>query len=175
MNPSGIRIEDFNYPLPDERIAKYPLAQRDQSKLLYLNQGRIAEKQFTQIPDLLPDNTLLLFNETRVIQARLLFKKATGAHIEIFCLEPVEPVNDFQLAFQQKPPVVWKCLVGNARRWKNGRLEAKLLILNREVRLFAEIKEKLSDAFLISFAWEDRKSTRLNSSHIPLSRMPSSA
>ena len=154
MNPSGIRIEDFNYPLPDERIAKYPLAQRDQSKLLYLNQGRIAEKQFTQIPDLLPDNTLLLFNETRVIQARLLFKKATGAHIEIFCLEPVEPVNDFQLAFQQKPPVVWKCLVGNARRWKNGRLEAKLLILNREVRLFAEIKEKLSDAFLISFAWE---------------------
>jgi S-adenosylmethionine:tRNA ribosyltransferase-isomerase len=154
MNPSGIRIEDFNYPLPDERIAKYPLAQRDQSKLLFLKQDSITEKKFTQITDLLPDNAFLLFNETRVIQARLLFKKSTGAHIEIFCLEPVEPVNDFQLAFQQKPPVVWKCLVGNARRWKNSRLEANLMIQNREVRLFAEKKEKLSDAFLISFAWE---------------------
>jgi S-adenosylmethionine:tRNA ribosyltransferase-isomerase len=154
MDPSGIRIDDFNYPLPDDRIAKYPLAQRDRSKLLYLNQGRISERKFKEIPELLPDNALLLFNETRVIQARLLFKKPTGAHIEIFCLEPVEPVNDFQLAFQQKPPVVWKCLVGNARRWKSGRLEAKLQIQNHEVSLFAEIKERLSDAFLISFAWE---------------------
>ncbi len=154
MDPSGIRIEDFDYPLPDNRIAKYPLAQRDLSKLLYLNKDIITEKAFSEIPELLPENALLLFNETRVIQARLLFRKPTGAHIEIFCLEPVEPVNDFQLAFQQKPPVVWKCLVGNARRWKKGRLEANLLIQNREVRLFAEIKEKLSDAFLISFAWE---------------------
>jgi len=154
MNPSGIRIKDFNYPLPDNRIAKYPLAQRDASKLLFLNKDSIVEKKFTQIPDLLPDNTLLLFNETRVIQARLLFKKPTGAHIEIFCLEPVEPVNDFQLAFQQRPPIVWKCLVGNARRWKNETLEVKIQIQNQEVRLFAEIKEKLSDAFLISFTWE---------------------
>ncbi len=154
MNPSGIRIEDFNYPLPDNRIAKYPLAQRDASKLLFLNKDSIVEKKFTQIPDLLPDNTLLLFNETRVIQARLLFKKPTGAHIEIFCLEPVEPVNDFQLALQQRPPIVWKCLVGNARRWKKETLEVKIQIQNQEVRLFAEIKEKLSDAFLISFTWE---------------------
>ncbi len=154
MNPSGIRIEDFNYPLPDERIAKYPLAQRDQSKLLYLNRNHLSERKFSEISSLLPDNALLLFNETRVIQARLLFKKTTGANIEIFCLEPVEPVNDFQLAFQQKPPVVWKCLVGNARRWKSGRLEANLLIQNREVHLFAEIKAKLSDAFLVSFSWE---------------------
>ena len=154
MNPSGIRIEDFNYPLPDERIAKYPLSQRDGAKLLYLKKGRITESKFTEIPYLLPDNALLLFNETRVIQARLLFRKSTGAHIEVFCLEPVEPVNDFQLAFQQKPPVVWKCLVGNARRWKNGRLEAKLLIQNREVYLFAQMKGRLSDAFLVSFSWE---------------------
>ncbi len=154
MDPTGIRIEDFNYPLPDDRIAKYPLAQRDQSKLLLLKKGRTSKKIFSDIPDLLPDNALLLFNETRVIQARLLFKKTTGAHIEIFCLEPVEPVNDFQLAFQQRPPVVWKCLVGNARRWKSGRLEAALQIQNREVRLFAEQKEKLTDAFLISFSWE---------------------
>ena len=140
MNPSGIRIEDFNYPLPDERIAKYPLVQRDGSKLLYLNKGQISERRFSEIPDLLPDNALLLFNETRVIQARLLFKKSTGAHIEIFCLEPVEPVNDFQLAFQQRPPVVWKCLVGNARRWKNETLAVKMQIRNQEVRLFAEKK-----------------------------------
>ncbi len=157
MDPSGIRIEDFNYALPDERIAKYPLAQREQSRLLYLNQGRIAEKSFAQIPALLPDNALLLFNETRVIQARLLFKKTTGAHIEIFCLEPVEPVNDFQLAFQQRPPVVWKCLVGNARRWKNGPLEANLSIKSRKVRLFAEIKEKRSGTFFISFSWEPKE------------------
>ena len=154
MNPSGIRIEDFNYPLPDERIARYPLSQRYGAKLLYLKKGRITESKFTEIPYLLPDNALLLFNETRVIQARLLFRKSTGAHIEVFCLEPVEPVNDFQLAFQQKPPVVWKCLVGNARRWKNGRLEAKLLIQNREVYLFAQMKGRLSDAFLVSFSWE---------------------
>ncbi len=154
MNPSGIRIEDFNYPLPDNRIAKYPLAQRDASKLLYLDKGQISERGFSEIPDLLPDNALLLFNETRVIQARLLFKKPTGAHIEVFCLEPVEPVNDFQLAFQQKPPVVWKCLVGNVRRWKSGTLEVKMQIRNQEVRLFAEKKMKLSDAFLISFSWK---------------------
>ncbi len=154
MDITDIKIADFDYPLPEERIAKYPLAQRDQSKLLYLKNNRIEEKIFSDIPNLLPTNALLLFNETRVIQARLLFKKSTGAHIEIFCLEPVEPVNDFQLAFQQKPPVVWKCLVGNARRWKTGRLETKLQIRNREVHLFAEKKEKLTDAFLISFSWE---------------------
>lgn len=154
MNPSGIKIEDFNYPLPGHRIAKYPLAQRDQSKLLFLKNGQISEQKFSHIPDLLPDNALLLFNETRVIQARLLFRKPTGAQIEIFCLEPVEPVNDFQLAFQQKPPVVWKCLVGNARRWKNETLEVKIQIQNREISLFAEKKRKLSDAFLVSFSWE---------------------
>jgi S-adenosylmethionine:tRNA ribosyltransferase-isomerase len=154
MDITGIKIKDYDYPLPDNRIAKYPLAQRDRSKLLYLKEDRIAEKMFSEIPDLLPDNSLLLFNETRVIQARLLFKKPTGAHIEIFCLEPVAPVNDFQLAFQQKPPVTWKCLVGNARRWKSGRLEAVWQIQNREVHLFAEMKERQSDAFLITFSWE---------------------
>lgn len=154
MNPSGIKIEDYNYPLPEERIAKYPLPQRDHSKLLFLKKGNISERKFYEIPDLLPQNTLLLFNETRVIQARLLFKKATGAHIEIFCLEPVEPVNDFQLAFQQKPPVVWKCLVGNARRWKSGSLVLRLPLKNREVLLSATVKKRLSDAFLITFSWE---------------------
>ncbi len=154
MDITGIRIEDYNYPLPEERIAKYPLAQRDSSKLLFLKGNHIEEKRFAELPGLLPENTLLLFNETRVIQARLLFQKSTGARIEIFCLEPVSPVNDFQLAFQQQPPVVWKCLVGNARRWKSGRLETVLQLKNREVRLHAEIRKRIEDAFLIAFSWE---------------------
>lgn len=151
---TAIKIEDFNYPLPDDRIAKYPLAQRDQSKLLLLKNQTLEEKKFHQLPDLLPDKSLLLFNETRVIQARLLFKKPTGATIEIFCLEPVEPSNDFQLALQEKPPVIWKCLVGKAKRWKEGKLESRVTIGDREVQLFAEKVEQLHDSFLIRFSWE---------------------
>ena len=152
--PHKIKIEEYNYPLPDERIAKFPLKQRHLSKLLYLNQNVISEKSFNQIPDLLPGNSLLIYNETKVIQARLLFKKPTGASIEIFCLEPVEPTNDFQLAFQQKPPVVWKCLVGNAKRWKSGELESKVTVTGEPVLLKATKVEQLSDSFLISFSWE---------------------
>ncbi len=151
---TAIKIEDYDYPLPDDRIAKYPLAQRDQSKLLYLKKNTLEEKKFSELPDLIPANSLLLFNETRVIQARLLFKKPTGAKIEIFCLEPVEPSNDFQLALQQKPPVVWKCLVGKAKRWKQGKLESIVKIGNQEVCLFAEKVEQLHDSFLIRFSWE---------------------
>jgi S-adenosylmethionine:tRNA ribosyltransferase-isomerase len=149
-----LKIEDYNYPLPDDRIAKYPLAQRDQSKLLFLNENTLEEKQFNQLPDLLPAKSLLLFNETRVIQARLRFKKPTGAQIEIFCLEPVEPSNDFQVALQQKPPVIWKCLVGKAKRWKEGKLESVVRVGNRDVHLFAEKKQQLNDSFLIRFTWE---------------------
>jgi len=153
-SPYQIKIEEYNYPLPDERIAKFPLKQRHLSKLLYLKDGGFSEKVFYQIPELLPPDSLLVFNETKVIQARLLFKKITGASIEIFCLEPVEPVNDFQLAFQQKPPVVWKCLVGNAKRWRSGGLEAALTINGIEVKLTARKEAQLSDSFLISFSWE---------------------
>ncbi len=156
-SPHTIKIEEYNYPLPDDRIAKYPLKQRHLSKLLYLNNSTISEKKFYQIADLLPSNSLLIFNETKVIQARLLFKKATGAAIEIFCLEPVEPVNDFQLAFQQKPPVVWKCLIGNAKRWKSGTLELKLFVKGVGVTLKAKKEERLSDSFLVSFWWEPRE------------------
>ena len=153
-DPHTIKIEEYNYPLPDKKIAKFPLKQRHLSKLLYLSDNKISEKTFYQIPELLPKNALLLFNETKVIQARLLFKKPTGASIEIFCLEPVEPTNDFQLAFQQKPPVVWKCLVGNARRWKSGKLQTTITIAGRKIFLIAEKVQQLSDSFLISFYWE---------------------
>ena len=131
MDFTSLSIEDFNYPLPDDRIAKYPLAERDQSKLLWYDKGLISERRFSEIPDLLPDDALLVFNETRVIQARLLFHKETGAQIELFCLEPVEPVNDFQLAMQQPSPVVWKCMVGNAKKWKSGKIAAILNINNQ--------------------------------------------
>ena len=107
-NIGNIKIEDYNYPLPDNRIAKFPLQKRDMSKLLFQSGNKIEEKKFSELPQLLPSNSLLVFNETKVVKARLLFKKSTGATIEIFCLEPVEPVNDFQLAYHQKSPIIWK-------------------------------------------------------------------
>ncbi len=152
--PHNIKIEEYNYSLPDERIAKFPLKERHLSKLLCLKDGNLSEKVFFDIANLLPEKSLLIFNETKVIQARLLFTKPTGASIEIFCLEPVEPTNDAQLAFQQKPPVVWKCLVGNAKRWKSGLLESKININGKEVVLQAEKVKQLTDSFLISFSWK---------------------
>jgi S-adenosylmethionine:tRNA ribosyltransferase-isomerase len=154
MDFSKIRIEDYNYPLADEQIAKYPLQQRDQSKMLFLKHGKINEKKFFNIPELLPKNSLLLFNETKVIQARLMFQKSTGAKIEIFCLEPIEPSNDFQLAMQQQSPVVWKCLIGGAKKMGNAKVSANLMVKGQEITLFAEKKEKLNDAFLVEFSWE---------------------
>ncbi len=150
----AVQIENYNYNLPEERIAKFPLENRDQSKLLYYTKGRISEKRFSNIPELLPENSLLIFNETRVIRARLLFRKSTGALIEIFCLEPVAPSNDFQIAFQENSPVVWKCLVGNAKRWKTGELEMEIEKGGKPVLLKASLVEKLSDAFLVQFSWE---------------------
>lgn len=150
----AIQIEDYNYKLPAERIAKFPLRERDQSKLLYCKQDRISEKKFSQIPDLLPPDSLLIFNETKVIRARLIFHKPTGAQIEIFCLEPVKPSNDFQIAFQQGSSVVWKCLVGNAKRWKEGELATELDNNGQNIQLKARVVEKLSDSFLIEFSWD---------------------
>lgn len=152
---SSISIEDYNYGLTDEKIAKYPLDERDLSKLLYYHIDIVEERKFSDLPELLPENSLLLFNETKVVNARLIFKKITGASIEIFCLEPVEPVNDFQLAYQQSSPVVWKCLIGNAKRWKSGKLDLEFKIGNRIIVLSAEKLEQLSDGFLVRFSWED--------------------
>ncbi len=154
MNTTGkIEIEDYNYPLPDSRIAKFPLGERDMSKLLFQSGNTIEEKRFIDLPQLLPPNSLLIFNETKVVKARLLFKKSTGASIEIFCLEPVEPVNDFQLAYQQKSPVIWKCFIGNAKRWKTGKLEMEFDSDGRAVILYAEKVKQLSEGFLVSFSW----------------------
>ena len=114
----SININDFDYPLPDNRIARFPLENRDQSKLLLFKNKQISTHCFSDLPDLLPDDSLLVFNNTKVIHARMLFPKSTGSIIEIFCLEPADNSMDIQLAFQQKGCCVWKCFVGNNKRWK---------------------------------------------------------
>ena len=156
MNITGeIKIEDYNYDLPDSRIARFPIEKRDMSKLLFQSGNTIDEKRFIDLPELLPLNSLLVLNETKVVNARLLFKKSTGATIEIFCLEPVEPVTDFQLAYQQNTPVIWKCFIGNANRWKSGSLELEFFINGEAVTLSAEKVRRLSEGFLVSFSWDN--------------------
>ena len=118
MEPK-IKIQDYSYNLPDERIAKYPLAERDQSKLLVYENGKILEEQFKNLPSILPQGSLMVFNNTKVVPARLFFKKPSGAVIEIFCLEPVEP-NDYALSFSSTAECSWNVVIGNAKRWKEG-------------------------------------------------------
>lgn len=117
-----IRIEDFNYPLPDGRIAKYPLPERDSSKLLHYKAGAIEDYVFRDLPSLVDANSLMVFNETRVVPARLHFQRETGAHIEIFCLEPVSP-PEYNLSFAATSSCLWKCVIGNAKRWKSDILK----------------------------------------------------
>lgn len=148
-----IRIEDYNYSLPDERIAKFPLSRRDESKLLLYRDGRIGESIFKKLPDYLPENCLMVFNNTRVIQARLLFQKETGARIEVFCLEPVEP-NDYALVFQQTQRCIWTCLVGNLKKWKEGTLSKTVEIGTDTVTLKAEKKQSHGDSHRIEFTWD---------------------
>lgn len=148
-----IRIEDFDYPLPDQRIAKFPLPRRDDSKLLLYRNGAISESIFRNITDYLPEGSLLVFNNTRVIQARLLFKKETGAQIEIFCLEPVAP-HDYALIFQQTERCSWTCLVGNLKKWKEGTLSKEVIVGEETVTLKAEKKQTCGDSHLIEFSWD---------------------
>ena len=146
----SISIEAYDYTLPEDRIAKYPLAERDASKLLVLKNNKIQESQFRYVGDFLPDDTLLIFNETKVIRARLQFRKATGSRIEIFCLEPEK---DYQVAFSAVSPVRWKCLIGNAKRWKEGKLEMALTVGGKPVTLSAECLSMDDQGAEIEFSW----------------------
>ncbi len=148
-----IRIEDYNYSLPDERIAKFPCPKRDESKLLLYAGGQIGESIFKHLPGHLPPGSLMVFNNTRVIRARLLFKKDTGARIEIFCLEPARP-HDYALIFQQTERCSWTCLVGNLKKWKTGKLSRTVLAGDTLVNLEAEKKETYGDTHLIEFSWD---------------------
>ena len=145
-----ISIEAYDYPLPDDRIAKYPLAERDASKLLVLKDNVISESQFKHVGEYLPKDALLVFNETKVIRARLQFHKTTGSRIEVFCLEPEQ---DYQMAFSACSPVRWKCLVGNAKRWKEGKLSMELSVKGEKVTLFAERLAHNDQYSEIEFSW----------------------
>ena len=149
-----IRMEDYDYPLPDERIAKFPLAKRDESKLLLYRKGEIEESQFKRLPDFLPTDALMVFNNTRVIQARLLFQKETGARIEVFCLEPFQP-HDYALVFQQTTSCVWTCLVGNLKKWKEGALHRSVTIGADEVVLHAEKLTSHGDTHEVRLSWDN--------------------
>ncbi len=149
-----INIDEYDYPLPDERIAKFPLRERDKSKLLFYRNGEVSENVFDKLPDLLPEKSLIIFNNTRVIQARLLFSKETGAQIEIFCLEPEEP-HDYAMNFQSREQCRWTCLVGNSKRWKEGALKHTLIINNHEITLTAERVQTHGQTSSVLFKWDD--------------------
>lgn len=153
MNPKDIPASGYHYTLPADRIAAYPLAQREHSRLLISRGGDISEDVFAAIPHHLPPNSLVVFNDTRVVQARLIFRKASGAHIEIFLLEPLTPGQDIQLAFEQRENTDWKCLVGQSRRWKAGPLEMPFEWEGQSGTLFAERLSREQDHSRVSFRW----------------------
>ena len=150
-----IQIKDYNYPLPDERIAKYPLSERSQSKLLLRStSGEISEDHFYHLPRYLQEGALMVFNNTKVIQARLHFHKSTGALIEIFCLEPHTP-HDYQQSFATTNSVTWTCLIGNLKKWKEGRLIREIQVSGRTLCLTAERIGESGTGFEVRFSWED--------------------
>ncbi|MBK7212849.1 MAG: S-adenosylmethionine:tRNA ribosyltransferase-isomerase [Bacteroidales bacterium] len=152
QDPRMISMDSYDYFLPEERIAQVPLAERDQSKLLILRDGEIRQDIFSNIGDHLPEGGLIIFNETKVIHARLVFRKPTGSRIEVFCLEPYEP-SDIQLAFQQMNSCSWKCFIGNAKRWKNENMEMEVDFQGQSLKLVAEKIERVGEAFIIRFSW----------------------
>ncbi|RYD83293.1 MAG: S-adenosylmethionine:tRNA ribosyltransferase-isomerase [Sphingobacteriales bacterium] len=153
MNPAGISILDYTYHLPDERIALHPLQQRDASKLLVYKEGTISETIFADIADYLPQDCLLVTNNTRVINARIRFKKQTGAGIEIFCLEPQGAVKEYSTVMSATGESRWKCLVGGAAKWKDEPLKKNISINGEAVLLQATMLEKLREAYTIEFSW----------------------
>ena len=149
-----IKISEFNYPLPDERIAKFPLSNRDESKLLVYRQGEVSEDRFTSLPDYLEAGEMMVFNNTKVIQARLHFRKETGALIEVFCLEPIQP-NDYVLSFQQTQKCCWLCMVGNLKKWKEGTLKRNIEVKGKTITLCATRGECRGTSHWIDFEWDD--------------------
>ena len=149
-----ILIADYNYPLPDERIAKYPLAERDHSKLLIYRDGQVSEDRFFNVGNHIAPDSLLIYNNTRVIQARLEFHKSSGARIEVFCLEPLTP-HDYQLSLGSTTGCTWKCMVGNAKKWKEESLELRVERL--EVTLRAYKEQSLGNTYAVRFEWDGEK------------------
>ncbi len=147
-----INIEDYDYPLPDERIAKFPLAERSASKLLVYRGGEIRERHFADLGEVLPEGSLLVFNNTKVIRARLVMHKASGARIEVFCLEPHDPA-DYERAFAVRGECVWSCIVGNLKKWKEGAVAIDFDYGGTACRMEAEIAERGTREHLVRFRW----------------------
>jgi S-adenosylmethionine:tRNA-ribosyltransferase-isomerase (queuine synthetase) len=152
LETQQIEIVNFTYDLPDHRIAKHPLQNRDLSKLLIYRNGEINESVFNHLPDQIEPGTKMVYNNTKVIQARLIFHKETGARVEIFCLEPLNPA-DYNLAFQATQKSTWKCIVGNSKKWKSGVLSMPFFVGDTEYQLQAERIQLLDGAQEIQFSW----------------------
>ncbi len=156
ISPRHISINDYTYLLPEEKIAKYPLAERDASKLLVYRNGKIQEDIYKHLDAWLPSGSFLVFNNTRVIRARIRFQKSSGGIIEIFCLEPHEAINEYSSIMNRKATVKWKCMIGGASKWKEGPLELKIKNLpagRQGVELKIKLLEKLPDAYVAEFSW----------------------
>ena len=147
-----IDINDFNYPLPDERIAKFPLAERSSSKLLIYDNGNISESHFRNVAEYLPEGAMLVFNNTRVVRARIVMHKASGARIEVFCLEPHNPA-DYERAFAIKGESEWSCIVGNLKKWKEGEIGIDFEYNGEPHTLRAEIVERGTREHIVRFRW----------------------
>ncbi|MBP1630467.1 MAG: S-adenosylmethionine:tRNA ribosyltransferase-isomerase [Bacteroidetes bacterium] len=153
VKPLDIAINDFDYNLPEDRIAKFPLEERDKAKLLVLREGAISENLFFELPSLLDRDSLLIYNDTKVVHARLFFTKDTGSIIEVFCLEPFEP-NEIQIAFAQRGEGKWKCFVGNNKKWKQDKLCKTVIYNGRPITLKAERIKQVDNAWIINFTWD---------------------
>ncbi|MEI6751941.1 MAG: S-adenosylmethionine:tRNA ribosyltransferase-isomerase [Paludibacter sp.] len=154
MQNQPIYIDEYDYSLPDKKIAKYPLAQRDASKLLIYRNGVISESRFSNIAEFLPENSLLVYNNTRVIQARLIFQKATGAHIEVFCLEPLKPA-DYTQSLGSTTECVWKCMVGNLKKWKGETLGKTVEIDGKTCTFNVELLHSEGNTHSVRFCWNN--------------------
>jgi S-adenosylmethionine:tRNA ribosyltransferase-isomerase len=152
--PQNIQINDYTYNLPNERIAAFPLPDRDASKLLVYSEGAITESVYKDIDAFLPEGSLLVFNNTRVINARILFQKNTGGIVEIFCLEPGGDIQEYSTVMSQAGSSTWKCMIGGASKWKEGALAKQLKIQDAEVTLEVKLVEKLADAYKAEFSWQ---------------------
>lgn len=154
MDTKHICIKDYNYDLPEKRIAKFPVAERDHSKLLIYNKGSVSEDMFFNISKYLPEGSLMIFNNTRVIQARIHFRKVTGALIEVFLLEPAQP-SDYELMFQTNGECSWLCMVGNLKKWKEGSLSRVFDVKGRQVTLTAIRRHEQGTSHWVDFSWND--------------------
>lgn len=158
IDPKHIRISDYNYDLPDDRIAKFPIAQRDHSKLLVYKHGEVSDDSFFHLPDYLPEGALMVFNNTKVIQARMHFRKETGALIEVFLLEPADP-TDYELMFQLTSHCSWLCMIGNLKKWKEGTLKRDFNIKGQQLTLTATRRQMVGNSHWVDLEWNNANVT----------------